>query len=229
MALAIALVLAGCGGGSSTSSHPLDGLTAKQVLARAQSATRHAHSVHFVAHVEESGKVTDVDFRLNDKHRVVGTFAVGGANLQVRLVGQYIYVKADRTFWQQSVGTAAAQLLTGKWLKAPVSDPNFGSFSDLASFDAIATKVLKSSGKFTRVAGKSVAGQRTVGLHDAGGSGGDKGTLYVSDASPAFPLLVLPDQSASSQGRVTFSEWNEPVTVNAPPSSQVVDASKLGG
>jgi hypothetical protein len=76
-----------------------------------------------------------------------------------------------------------------------------------------------------RVKGRAVDGQETVRLHDQAAS--DEGTLYVANADKPYPLLVVPDPGSDSQGRARFSDWDEKVTVSAPPAAEVVDVDKL--
>jgi hypothetical protein len=225
LAVSSLMLLPGCGSATeASSSEPLDGLTAAQVLKKAQTAARNATSVHFVAHIVESGEAVDVDVRIAGSN-AIGTVGSDGKTLKVRLVGPSLYLQGDHQFWVDSVGPEVAKLLDGKWLKGSASDPKLKSFAELASMDSVADELLTPEGKVKRVKGRTIDGQQAVGLHDTADS--DKGTLYVANAEKAYPLLVVPDPGSDSQRRAEFSNWDEKVTVSAPPAAQVVDVDKL--
>jgi hypothetical protein len=96
---------------------------------------------------------------------------------------------------------------------------------ELASIESVVDELLTPEGKVERAKGRRIGGQRTIGRHDTADSG--EGTLYVADAKRAYPLLALSDPGSESQGRAEFSDWDEKVTVTAPPAAQVVDVDKL--
>jgi hypothetical protein len=226
LAAASVLLLPGCGEATEAgSSEPLDGLTAAQVLKKTQTAARNASSVHFVAHIVESGdEPVDLDVRIAGSN-ASGTIGTGGKTLNVRVIGESVYLQGDHQFWVDSVGPEVAKLLDGKWLKGSAADPKLKSITEMTSRESVADELLTPEGAVKRVKGRTVDGQETVGLHDKADS--DEGTLYVANADKAYPLLVVPDPGSDSQGRAEFSDWDEKVTVTAPPAAQVVDVDKL--
>ena len=226
LAISSLMLLPGCGGATEAgTSESLDGLSAAQVLKKARAAANSASSVHFVAHIVEAGDdPVDIDVHISGSD-AAGTVGSGGHTLKVRLVGQSVYLQGDQQFWVDSAGAEVARLMDGKWLKGSASDPKLKKFAELASLDSLIEELLQPDGKVTRVKGRNVDGQQTVGLHDTAES--ENGTLYVANADKAYPLLVVPDPGSDSQGRAEFSDWDEKVTVSAPPAGQVVDVDKL--
>jgi hypothetical protein len=226
-AISTLLLVPGCGAATTEagSSEPLDGLTAAQVLKKARAAVKSASSVHFVAHIVESGDdPIDVDVHISGRD-AAGTIGLNGSSMKVRLVGQSIYIQGDHQFWVDAAGTEAAKLLDGKWVKGSGSDPIVKSFSKFVSLDSVTVGLLGHDRKVERVKGRTIDGQQTVGLHDL--TEPENGTFYVANAEKPYPLLVVPDAGSDSQGRAVFSDWDEKVTVSPPPEAQVVDFDKV--
>ena len=122
---------------------------------------------------------------------------------QVRLLDQAIYFKADRDFWVEAANAEAAELFSGKWVKGTTSDSNFAGFTEFTDKDKFLEELLErdgDDGTLTRVKGRTVDGQKTVGLAEKGTE--DPGTLYVAASDKPYPLLVVPEDSAEGPGRV---------------------------
>ena len=221
-----ALLLTGCGGEVETAS-PLEGLSANQVLKKSEKAASAASSVHVDADITDEDVELDIDMRMqSDGKRAAGSISSDGRTIEVRVLDQAIYFKADRDFWIDAANAEAAELFTGKWVKASVSDDNFADIAEFTDKDEFLDELLErdgDDGTLTRVKGRTVDGQETVGLREKGTE--DPGTLYVAQSDKPYPLLVVPEDKA--EGQAEFSEWGEPVDVTAPPEDQVVDIDEL--
>jgi hypothetical protein len=221
-----ALLLTGCGGEVETAS-PLEGLSANQVLKKSEKAASAASSVHVDADITDEDVELDIDMRMqSDGKRAAGSISSDGRTIEVRVLDQAIYFKADRDFWIDAANAEAAELFTGKWVKASVSDDNFADIAEFTDKDEFLDELLErdgDDGTLTRVKGRTVDGQKTVGLAEKGTE--DPGTLYVAASDKPYPLLVVPEDKA--EGQAEFSEWGEPVDVTAPPEDQVVDIDEL--
>ncbi len=53
----------------------------------------------------------------------------------------------------------------------------------------------------------------------------EQGTLYIATTGPAYPVAIV--KEGTDSGKITFDEWNKPVTLTAPSNS--VDLSQLEG
>ena len=220
------LLLTGCGGETETAS-PLEGLSANQVLKKSEKAARAASSVHVTADITDDDTDLTIDMRMqSDGKRAVGSVSSDGQTVEVRLLDQAIYFKADRDFWAEAANAEAAELFSGKWVKGTTSDSNFAGFTEFTDKDKFLEELLErdgDDGTLTRVKGRTVDGQKTVGLAEKGTE--DPGTLYVAASDKPYPLLLVPEDSA--EGQAEFSEWGEPVDVTAPAEDQVVDIDEL--
>lgn len=228
------LALAGCGGdeggsggsgGDSEKVNTFEGQSAAQVLDAAKKAAQGATSVHMTGEFDQGGSALKIDMLMSDGKGGQGSVTIDGAEMELRQVGEEIYVKGGKEVWATMVPDAAevAESLDGKWVHVSKTDSAAQSFSDLTSMDQAFDGLLKASGnEITKVAGKDVDGTPTIGLEDKGKTAEDTATLYIATKGPAYPLLVEPK---TQKGKISFSEWNSDVKVEAPEGAQ--DLSKL--
>jgi hypothetical protein len=230
--VAAVALLSGCGGeaetkdeagstqSSSPSPKPLEGLTAQQILDKSKAAAMAAGSVHVAG--DSDGVAMDLQAtKAGDGKGTMSYGKDGTVELLVRN-GQ-LYVKGDKRFWTVNANKAVAQILTGKWLKDDMKEPQFGDLGEILALDKLLDEGLKPEGTMSIVKGRDIGGQATVGLLDTSAKGGDEGTLYIADAAEALPLLAVSEEGEE----ITFSEWGDPVKVAAPPKDLVIDIAEL--
>jgi hypothetical protein len=228
------LALAGCGGdeggsggsgGDSEKVNTFEGQSATQVLDAAKKAAQDAKSVHMTGEFNEGGSALKIDMLLSDSQGGQGTVSIDGDEMALRQIGEDIWVKGSKEVWATMVPGAvdAAEKLDGKWVHVSKNDTASKQFAEITSMDQAFEGLLKASGKqITKVKGKDVAGTPTIGLEDKGDTEDDTATLYIATKGPAYPLLVEPK---TQKGKITFSEWNSDVKVEAPEGA--TELSKL--
>ena len=123
------------------------------------------------------------------------------------------------SFWPNCDRAAAAQVLQGRWLKAPATSSDFASISSLTDLRKLIDSALASQGKLSKSGAKTVNGQAVVGVTDVTRGG----TLYVAVKGTPYPVAIV--KSGSSGGKVNFGRWNEPVTITPP--ADAIDISQL--
>jgi hypothetical protein len=224
----VAALVAGCStknGGTTpapTTAPPDNGvaaLSAEEILAKAVTAVANAPSVHLKGDFTSEGEKTTVDIKLKQKDGV-GTISFSGSTLEITKVGTEVFLKADANFWKTFAGDKGemvATLLQGKWLKANLSDENFGA---LASFLDV-NNMLKATGTLSKGQTKVVNGLNAIGVVD---SGTDGGTLWVATQGEPYPLRL---ESNAGEGALDFLEYGAAVEVTAPPADQTIDVAKL--
>ncbi|HZB51832.1 MAG TPA: hypothetical protein VE547_22285 [Mycobacteriales bacterium] len=238
---AAVLLLAGCGddttagsgnpaaSGSASASATTGGgngvaaLGAEEILKKAEAALRDAGSVRIKGDGGSGTERFAIDLRYADDNST-GTLGINGQTIELRKLGQTVYLKGSREFWASSGGEGVAQLLTGKWLKTPLSDKRFGGLSELTDLDEAADGLLDPDGTITKGEQKTVNGVPCIGLVS---SGKDGGTLWVATTGEPYPVRIEPDPKSDEEGAIDFTGYGETVTVEAPPADQVVDVSKL--
>jgi len=216
------LLIAGCGSSSSSSSagNGVESKSAQEILAAAKSAAASASTVHVSGTIVNGGKTVSVDLHLATGKGAAGSMTVEGQPIEIVEVGSGFYMKASEAFYKQVGGAAAAQLLKDKWLKTPTGSGEFASLGALTSLDKLLSSTLTTTGTLTKTSTSTINGQPVVGITDA-----KQGTLYIATTGPAYPVAIV--KEGTDSGKITFDEWNKPVTLTAPSNS--VDLSQLEG
>jgi hypothetical protein len=178
------VILAGCGAaevaGSGVPAAPSDNgvaaLAAKEILTKAKAALKGADAVRIKGTAGTGADRFDIDMRYAGSS-AQGTISVAGQPIEMRRIGQTVYVKGSREFWTGRVPAAAVELLTGKWLKSPISGERLGELASLTDLTEAADGVLEPDGTVTKGERKTVAGAPAIALVS---SGADGGKLYVA-------------------------------------------------
>jgi hypothetical protein len=219
-ALLIAAVLAGCGGSSSSSSG--NGIADKSpadILAATKVASDAATTVHVSGSIVSDGSPITLDMNLLAGKGGRGQLSESGLAFELIQVGKTVYIKGSPAFYKHIGGTAAAQLLEGKWLKAPASDSDFASLSQLTDLRQLVDQTLASHGALTKAGSATVNGQKVVGITDKTKGG----TLYIAATGQPYPVEIT--KGGSGGGKITFDRWNKTVTLAAP--ANAIDVAQL--
>jgi hypothetical protein len=148
----------------------------------------------------------------------------GKGSIKLIVIGKNVYIRPDAKFWNATAGSKAStiiMLLDNRYLEVPASDKSMAGAADACSL----SKMLNSgtSASYTKEAVTTAGGTRLVPLKLSDGS-----TEYVTDTSkPEFVRAYAPEGSQVGPGNVTIAV-GAPVTVAAPPASQVISESALG-
>jgi hypothetical protein len=211
------VVLAGCGG--SSSSNTIASKSATEILTESKAAADSASSVHVSGSIKSGTAPVTIDLNLASGKGARGEISENGASFKLILVGGTAYISGSPAFYRSLGGAAAAQLLDGKWLKASATSGEFASFNSLANMRQLIDTTLAAHGVLTKGATSTVNGQQAIAITDTNKTG----TLYVATTGKPYPVAIT--KGGSENGKITFSNWNQPVTITAPPNS--VDLSEL--
>lgn len=216
-------VLAGCGGSSSSSSSASgNGIADKSpadILAATKVASDAATTVHVSGSIVSDGSPITLDMNLLAGKGGRGQLSESGLAFELIQVGKTVYIKGSPAFYKHIGGTAAAQLLDGKWLKAPASDSDFASLSQLTDLRQLVDQTLASHGSLTKAGTSTIAGQKVVGITDKTKGG----TLYIAATGQPYPVEIT--KAGSGGGKITFDRWNKTVTLSAP--ANAIDVAQL--
>jgi hypothetical protein len=221
--LAIA-ALAGCGGSSSSSSSSSSGngiadKSPADILAATKVASDAASTVHVSGSIVSDGSPITLDMNLLANKGGRGQLSESGLSFELIQVGKTVYIKGSPAFYKHIGGTAAAQLLEGKWLKAPASDSDFASLSQLTDLRQLVDQTLASHGALTKAGTSTIAGQKVVGITDKAKGG----TLYIAATGQPYPVQIT--KAGSGGGKISFDRWNKTVTLAAP--ANAIDVAQL--
>jgi hypothetical protein len=211
--------------GAAPSSNGVASLSPPQILAKARTALENAASVHVKGLIVDQGDRIHVDIRIKRSAGGRGTLTVNGQTVELIRVGAKLYLRADEAFWRSQTGNAeVGKLLGGKYLVAPATHPDFKDLAGIADLKWMSEQ-LANDAPLTKGKHKNVRGTDAIGLVD---SGTDGGVLYVALQGQPYPLRLEPNDTGTGES-IDYLDYGKPVTLTAPPASQVIDITKLGG
>jgi hypothetical protein len=213
----LAIGLAGCGG--SSSGNGVASKSASEIFAASQAAAASASSVHVAGALSSNGTPLTLNLDLSSGHGGRGRVSQGSLAFELLVVDDTVYIKGSPSFYSHFGGSAAAQLFQGKWLQAPASGSELASLASLTDFGKLINQSLDKHGALIKGPVTTVDGQSVIELRDAT----NNGSLYVATSGHPYPVQVV--KRGSEPGRITFSRWNEPVSLSAP--SSAIDLSQL--
>jgi hypothetical protein len=214
----VTLAVAACGGGSGRSTNGVERKSPDGIVTAATNAVGSAKSVHVAGDVMNSGSRITLDLNLVNGKGGQGSMAENGLSFQVVTVGNGVYIDGTIAFWQRFAGNAAAQLLWGKWIKAPASG-QLATLATLLDLQKLFNQLLSSHGRLAKGSITTVRGQRVIAVKDTTNGG----TLYVATTGKPYPIEVV--KNGSNGGQIAFDRFNQAVTLTAP--SNAIDISQL--
>lgn len=223
LAATSAVLVAGCGTDSEkplpeVSSPAVSSLTAEQIVTEAQRALAQAASVHITGSYRENNKPVTVDMRIGQGDKATGTVTSDGSTVQLRRVGDQLFVLGDDKFLA-ALGPDAVKS-KGKWLVGPIAQADRG-LANLTDLQRFAGTLSPGTGTLTKEAVRPLAGTPAVSVRSSTGA-----RLYVADTGAADPLRV--ERTGAVTGFVDYRDYNAPVDVTAP-TPTVPLASVTGG
>jgi len=215
--LLLALSLVACG--SSASSNDIASKSAPEILAATKLAAEDARTVHVSGTIDNGGRPVTLDVNLRAGKGARGRISENGVSFELIQTGGSVYIKGSPAFYRRVGGATAAQLLQGKWLKAPANSAEFASLSSFTNLRDLVDTALTTEGKLAKSGTTTVNGQPAVGLTNTSKGG----TLYVATSGPPYPIEIT--KTGANGGKISFDRWNQPVTL-APPAD-ALDITKL--
>ena len=214
----VALVLAACGGSSGGSSNGITSKSPDQIVAAATSAVGGVNSVHVSGKLLSGGQNVTLDLNLVNGEGGKGSMSQNGLGFQIVAVGPEVYINGSSAFWKTFAGSAAAQLLSGKWLKAPATG-QLSSLATLTDVQKLFNQLLSSHGKLAKGKTTTVQGRQVVAVNDTTNGG----TLYVATTGKSYPIEI--SKTGSQGGQLVFDRFNQSVSLTAP--ANAIDISQL--
>jgi hypothetical protein len=206
--LLLAAALAACG--SSASSNNISSKTAAEILAATKLAAEGASAVHVSGSIDNGGRPVGLDVNVLAGRGARGRLSENGLSFELIQTGGSVYIKGSPAFYRHVGGAAAAQLLQGRWLKAPASSPEFASLSSLTDLHRLVDTALSTQGSVAKSGTATVNGQRTVALVNSSKGG----TLFVATTGRPYPIEIT--KEGANGGSLSFDRWDKPVVLTVP-------------
>ncbi|MEV6958851.1 hypothetical protein AB0M97_06540 [Streptomyces sp. NPDC051207] len=197
-------------------------LPADKIQAKTRKAAEAAEAVRLHGTVVTSGRTYKLDMRLKSDGGT-GSVTAKGMTFQLMRTGEELFLKADAGFWSDADGegggsdAAAAEKLSGKYVKVPQGDPSYKKFSGFTDKDLLLDGLLTLHGTLATAGHHEQAGVRTIRITGDEGSGG---TLDVSLEGTPYPLRLV---RAGSAGTLRFSDWGTDFVLKEPAKDEILD------
>jgi hypothetical protein len=207
---------------SAASSNGVASKSAKQIVSAAASATNGATSFTYGGTTRSNGTPTGLKASLSASGDGQGTLTSSGQPVKLIKVGDTLYVSSTTAFWTKNLGAAAGATLGSQWVAVSSGDTDYSGIAALFDAQQITGQFLStSSGTFTKGKTSTVNGQPVIAVVNKAGS--TVNTIYV--ATTGKPYLVKLSSPGSNGGTLTFSSYNKPVNVTAPPNPITVPST----
>jgi hypothetical protein len=217
-----AAAIAGCGSSGSSSDSSDNGVAAKtptEILSASKTAAEGASALHVAGSMVSGGAPITLDLHLVAGKGGKGTISQNGLSFQLVQLNGTAYISGSSDFYKHFAGPAAAQLLQGKWLKASSTSGSLATLASLTDLQKLISAALAQHGTLTKGAKTTIAGQPAITVTDTT----QDGSLFVATTGKPYPLQI--SKSGAGGGKITFDEWDQPVTITAP--ANAVDISEL--
>jgi hypothetical protein len=216
----VAVPLAGCGS-SSSAGNGVASKTPAEIVAAAKTAADGASSVHVSGSIVSAGSPITLDLELVSGKGGRGQISEGGLSFNLILLDGTAYISGSPAFYSHFGGPAAAQLLEGKWLKAPSKTGNFSTLGSLTNLSELLDTALTDHGTLAKGPTTTLGGAHVLSITDVAHGG----TMYVSTTGKPYPLEIT--KSGAGGGTISFDRWNAAVTLAAP--KDTIDLAQLEG
>lgn len=208
--------IAGCGG---SSTNGVESKSPAEIVSAAQKAANSAKSVRVDGSVSTAGTQLTLDLQIAEGKGAKGSISEGPLSFELIRLGDSVYIKGSAAFYEHFAGSEAAKLLEGKWLQAPATSGEFATLGNLTDMSQLLSTVLGQHGSLAKGGTSTIDGKKVVAVKDTSKGG----VLYVATTGKPYPIQI--SKSGSTGGKVTFSEWDAPVTITAPTGA--INISKL--
>ena len=233
------LLLAGCGGGSAEESGDSGGSSGsgeeatafadespETITAAVEEDMKALSSLRMAGELDDKGQQITIDLGLSTAGDCEGDLSVtGDASLELLSVDGDTWIKPSESFWQQVAGPAADQITAAagdKWVAFPGDEAD--DFAEICDLDQLLEQFNTNDTEEEKVevAGtEEVDGQEAV-IVESTSDEGDPVKAWVAAEDPHHILQIEVD-TGKEPGRLTFSDFDADLDLEAPASDDVFD------
>lgn len=241
-ALAVLATLAltsSCGGGddgadpqadASVDTSAFTDQSADEIVADAEEAMKSLESMRLSGQLSSSGQEISLDLQVASGGDCTGSIGVAGGSADLLSVDGATWFKPDEAFWKASAGPQA-DLITAtvgdKWVQLPPGEASFAQFCDL---DQLLAEILSDDaadeGSYTKGEVGEVDGEPTITITKEDDQDGPSDGYILVEGEH---YIVQLERTGEQTGKISFSDFNEEFTAEAPADDEVIDLGSLGG
>lgn len=230
---------------SAAASAPNAGLSGPRLQSAFKAAVAAGTAVHVVGSVAQSGSTFSLDMNLDKNGSTEGTITQSGATIPIKVVDGVTYIQLTPQFLKQEAAVDPAitpsviNAIQNKWVssKSAIGESLASGLAGLTGYESFlatienggASPSASASGPAASASASGSGGLDLATLTPAGTTtyngktvavykGADGTTAYFAASGPAYLEKVT--ATGAEPGTLTFT-WNQPVTVTAPPPSEI--------
>ncbi|PBC70786.1 hypothetical protein BX265_5343 [Streptomyces sp. TLI_235] len=205
-------------------------LTAEELSKQAHAAMSALTALKVDGSLTSEGQKITLHLAADKQGNCKGTVSVGDGQVEVVHNGTGTWIKPDAAFWKKigsekgnpKAGAMAAELFKGRYLTGGQSDSRIQEVASMCDLIKGITQD-NDEGPLTKGAAGTVNGVKTFTLLGTDPEDGAKTTLHI--ATEGKPYLIRMEAAGKEPGQMDFSDFDKPVTVQAPPADEVIDYS----
>jgi hypothetical protein len=219
------LLLVGCGPtGPAAKPSPtgpktngIEKLSVSKIIDKAVQAAGEADMLHAAGKGEENGSEVELDVRIKPGKGGVGYVIQDGLRMDIIILEDAIYLKADKEYWTKYAGAQAAAVIGDKWAKASAKQKDFADLVAMFDAEKSVKQYLTYTGGLPRK-GKpeKLEGQLVLPLVDRNGA-----KAYI--ALTGEPRLV---EVVDEDGHASTFKYDETFTLEVPPAKNVFELNQ---
>ncbi|MCX4660735.1 hypothetical protein ACIBCB_19100 [Streptomyces uncialis] len=212
------------------SGEPFPGMSARQILMKAQEATLGAPSLHFKGTMTEGGQHIGLDITRDDRRNCVGSMTMEGiGTTEFIMNSQALYRKYDDKMLRAQAekepeNARTADALRGNWVKSRAKGDDAKKLRVVCDFPLTFSDLAGESPR--RGTKTSVGGKPAYSLTILDGV--NRATFHVS--SEGEPGLLRVETAVTGVGEfdLAFAVSDRPVRAGAPADQKIIDVSRSG-
>ncbi|WP_149179896.1 hypothetical protein [Streptomyces sp. TRM49041] len=207
---------------------PFAGLSGPQILNKSIKATKTAESLRFnLTTTSATDGTTKAYMAVDTEGRCSGTLSIGTGTMEMIKTGGVAYLRFDEAFLREENKDGSPEEteqilkeLKGRWMKTDASDPETEDSLELCELGSLLADLetgvnLAGKGEETTVNGK-----KALKLIESDGE--ETTTTYVATEGEPY-LLKIVVKGGDEPGTITFTDYNKPVTAEAPAAKDILD------
>ena len=227
--VALALTTSACGsdGTGAGDADAFADQSVKEIKADTVADMKKLESMRMVGSITLAEGDLGLDVAMGKAGACAGSVEMAGGKAEFINASDATYVKADETFWKNTAGPQAGQLVQmigDKWAKLPADQSGFAEFCDIGSFIDSLEDDEDEKAEVTKEGREDVDSTDAVVLLSKGDKDGDTRVWVAAEGE--HHILKMNSKGGDSPGEFEFSAFDEPVDAEAPPEAEVVDMTQ---
>lgn len=223
----VLVLLGGCGdgGGGEEDGGAFAELSGEEISDAAKKDMLELESMRYEGSLTNNGSPFSLDVQASTEGACTGTLELNGGTVEVLASDGGNWYRPDEDFWRANAPDQAEEVIAAvgdKW----VIDSG-GDFVQFCDLEAFLTNIFEEDGKSTyeTTGTEEIDGQEVVKVDSTDEDGTATGYVLVEGE---HYLVKIEREAGDNPGELTFGDFDEEVTAQAPAEADQIDLSTLG-